>query len=126
MDDGVLDYTFPLVVDGKEVPGLGSTGQQEIINLAFMIVARQYLNIVDYPLYLDEVGMHLDVAHRIALMNYINAIKENRLCSHIFMVNHYTDAQSALSNYNVIVLDDRNIVVPAEYNQHTRITHSDL
>jgi energy-coupling factor transporter ATP-binding protein EcfA2 len=125
MGDGALDYNFPLQVDSMLVPDLcdASTGQKEAVDLAFTIVMRQYLNIMDYPLYFDEVGMHFDDVHKKSLMAYISDLKASRLCSHIFLVNHITSTISALSNYQVVVLDPRNIVVPSVYNNDVRLEH---
>jgi len=118
MDDGVLNYKFPLQVEHGTTPDIsdGSTGQRDIVNLAFTIVMRQYLGLDDYPLYLDETGASFDEFHRNRLMDYIKLIMDTGLCSQVLLVNHYETVHAGLTNHQVVVLDDRNIVVPDSYN----------
>lgn len=125
LDNGVLDYTFPLTVEGEQVPDInfGSTGQIDIINLAFTMVMRQYLGITDFPLYLDETGASFDEVHRTLLMRYILMLIESKQCSQVFMINHYTAVTGGLTNHDVVVLDDRNITTPADFNTNVNITY---
>lgn len=120
MDNGSLDYKFPLLVENDSVSdiALGSTGQCEVIDLAFMLVMRQYLGLSTYPLYLDETGASFDEIHRTALMDYLKKIMGMDSCSQLFIINHYTNIHGGLTNHDTVVLDDRNITVPNSYNEH--------
>lgn len=125
MDNGLLDYKFPLNIEDAIVSdiSMGSTGQRDIIDLAFTMVMREYLNITFYPLYLDETGASFDESHRDALTSYIKMILETDKCSQIFMVNHYSSVHDALRNHDVIVLDDRNITTPDSFNKNVTFTY---
>ena len=101
-----------------------SLGQKEIVNLAFVLVMRQYLNITDYPIYLDEPGNGFDHAHKTELMKFIKMLIDTNQCSQIFMINHYSDWHGGLSNNETVVLDSRNIVVPNPSNQNVKINAS--
>jgi len=123
MDNGKLDYTFSVLVKDALVKDINilSSGQAEVVNLAFMLVLRQYLNLMDYPLYLDEIGIHFDSQHRNNLSLYIKQILQEGCCSQLFIIEHYTHVQNFLPNHDTIVLDATNITVPDNYNQHTTI-----
>lgn len=125
MDNGILDYTFPLIAQDESVPDISesSKGQAEMIDLAFTMVMRQYTNITDFPIYLDETGSGFDDSHKKKLMDYIKQLIPNNLCSQIFIVNHYLSFHGGLSNHDTVVLDPRNIVVPQNYNEHIVITN---
>lgn len=122
MENGVLDYKFPICKEGKNSGDISmcSTGQKEIINLAFVLVMRQYLNITEYPLFLDEPGTGFDPAHRTELLKFIKMLIETKQCTQIFMVNHYSEWHGGLSNHETVVLDSRNIVVPNPCNQNVK------
>lgn len=114
-----LDYIFPVCKEGFPITDIGecSSGQQEIINLAFVLVMRQYLQLQSYPLYLDETGRTFDEVHRNQLMKLIKLLIDTQQCQQIFMVNHYVNWYGGLSHYETVVLDKRNIVIPDNYNQ---------
>jgi hypothetical protein len=38
------------------------------------------------------------------------------------MINHYENIYGAFTNMEICVLDDRNITVPARYNEHVLIS----
>ena len=124
-EEGILVYNFPLNVDNEIIADikLGSTGQKELINLAFMIVMRQYLNLTEYPLYLDEIGSGFDDMHRKTLIMYIKSLLESKLCSQLLLINHYSQVIGSLSNHDVVVLDSRNIISPDNSNATTVITY---
>ena len=125
MDNGVLDYEFPMQVEDSLVSDIkeGSTSQEDVINLAFTIVMMQYLNITDYPLYLDETGASFDEQHRSKLMDYIRTLIDTKHASQIFVVNHYSAMYGGLSNTDTVVLDPRNITVPDNYNANSTLTY---
>ena len=125
LDNGNLDYYFPLYVEGNEVPDISnaSEGQADILDLVFIIVMRQNLNIQDYPLYLDEIDSAFDFTHKKLLANYIRTIMNTDLCSQLFIINHNVDFYNQFVNKDVIVLDTRNIIIPDSYNQSVKITY---
>lgn len=122
-ENGGLDYKFPIDTEGQIVPdiSLGSKGMCDVIDLGFVLVMRQYLNLVDYPIFMDETGSTFDSAHRNNLLKFIKNLLDTQQCQQIFMINHYADWHGGLSNYEAVVLDDRNIVVPSNYNQNVKI-----
>jgi DNA repair exonuclease SbcCD ATPase subunit len=117
-----LDYKFPLIVgeDENKVSDVakGSEGMCEIINLAFRMVAAHYLGLENYPLYLDELGRTFDKDHRTAAANMVRALIEQNAFPQVFMISHYQGLYGALTNAQVCVLNETNIMVPKDYNQH--------
>lgn len=131
MDDKGLTYRFPMLtgIGEEEIPdvNIGSAGIKEIVNLAFKIVSMKYLKISDYPLILDEFGAAFDSIHRIQAGKAINTLISTREHQQLFMVSHYADAYGSLTNCNICVLDDSNIVLPLEkYNQHVEIKYAGI
>lgn len=120
-----LDYKFPMMVQHKTniVPDVkfGSSGMQEVINLAFKVVAAKYLNLADAPLFLDEFSARLDQTHRVEAMDAIKNLLDTQSFSQVFMISHNFESHGAFKNAEVCVLDERNIVVPTEYNLHVTI-----
>lgn len=125
-DGAELDYKFPLMVDtpdnvSKDVSE-SSEGQREIVNLAFMVTAMQFLGLAESPLYLDEFGAHFDEAHRPAASAMIKTLMEQRPFTQLFMISHYEAQHGAHTNAEICVIDASNITVPGEYNRHVVIT----
>ena len=118
-----LDYKFPLTVDGTTVEELtlASEGQQDVINLAFTMVIRQYLGLQDYPIYLDEPGASFDTHHRTRLMDYIRSLQTNQQCSQILMVSHYSANHGGLVHHDTVVLHGDHVSVPSQYNTTVKI-----
>lgn len=121
--DGIdLDYRFPLIVGDELNPvsdvSKGSSGMQEIINLAFRLTAMKYLHLQDYPLHLDEFGSTFDKDHRTAAASMIRSLIEEHAFPQVFMISHYEGLYGALSNAQICVLNATNILTPKDYNQH--------
>ena len=122
-----ITYQFPLVVGHsyKPVPTVKktSTGQKEIINLAYRIVARRYLGLSSFPLQLDEFSRNMDDAHRINATELIKALIEQEDFSQLWIVSHDFDQFGALSHPEVCVICEKNIHLPAGliYNKHVEI-----
>lgn len=128
MGNAVLDYTFPLTakhITVKDI-NIGSKGQKEIINMAFMLVMRQYLNLNIFPLFLDETGARFDKRHRDNLMQYVRCVLNEGLCSQLFFVNHYSDMHGGLVHHDTLVLDPTNIVIPKQHNTNVKIVYKQL
>lgn len=117
-----LDYKFPMLVGDCEFPvpdiSKGSAGMREIIDLSFKIIAMQYLDISSYPLFADELGHAMDVEHKAATINLIKYLMEHCAFSQLWMISHDFSQYMALSNTEICVLCESNIVVPKEYNAH--------
>lgn len=125
LDGGELDYRFPVQFEsaGHESSDIRRTskGQRQIIDLAFHLTVMLYLDLRDYPLFLDEPGEGFDEQHRIALMAFVRQLMDANQHSQLFMVSHYASSHGSFVNAEVLVLDDRNITVPGTYNQHVRL-----
>lgn len=122
-----LDYKFPMMVS-KETNVVSdvkfaSSGQKEIINLAFKVTAMLYLGLQETPLFLDEFGKTFDETHRDAAMHAIKSLMDQKPFTQLFMVSHYESTYGAFTNAEFCVLCPNNITVPAEtkYNQHVTI-----
>ncbi|WP_233874187.1 hypothetical protein [Paraburkholderia adhaesiva] len=121
-----LDYRFPLMV-GDEANVVadvsrGSSGMQEIVDLAFKVQAMKYLHLDEGPLLLDEWGITFDAAHRSASIAAVKQLMDTRPFSQLFMISHYAATYGAFSNVQTCVLDARNIAVPKVYNTHVTMT----
>lgn len=119
-----LNYKFPLMSPNlyEPVPDVanGSAGQQEIVNLSFIVIASQCMKIDYGPLFLDEFGKTFDSAHQQAAVHLIGQLMEQLNFSQLFMISHYEDCYGAFYNAAISVLDASNIVVPSNrsYNEH--------
>lgn len=117
-----LDFKFPLRTERKVVSDvkLGSSGQTEIIDLAFKVSAMARLGLMESPLFLDEFGKTFDMKHRHQATMVINALMEQKPFTQLFMVSHYEESFGAFSKPEVCVLCPSNVIVPKsmEYNQH--------
>lgn len=122
-----LDYKFPLWVQhkGNEVTDIskGSSGMQEIINLAFKLVAMRYLGLAESPLILDEFGRTFDPAHRTAATEVIKSLMLQHPFTQLYLVSHYEASYGALTNAEICVICATNIAIPSttQYNNHVTI-----
>lgn len=125
IEKGELDYKFPLVVkhDDMVVPDIsrGSQGQKDVIDLAFTLMVSRFMDLTDFPLYLDETGASFDEEHRSKFTAFIKTLVERHNCSQVFLVNHYQAVHGALTGAEFCVLDSKNITVPKTYNTHVEI-----
>lgn len=126
-DSAELNYKFPLTVLNNPEPvpdvGDGSSGQQEMLNLAFRIVAAQCWGLDKGPLSLDEFGKTFDESHREAATNVVRQLVEQLSFSQLFMISHYESSYGAFYNAQMSVIDKRNITVPGnrKYNEFTEL-----
>ena len=120
-----LDYKFKVHIKDKPVKDISlcSTGQQEIINLAFLIVALTFLRLDKGPLFMDEFAAHMDVSHRASAFNMISNMLSTSNFSQVFMVSHFEDSFSNAIDSDITVLCKANIQLPEglAYNQQTVI-----
>lgn len=119
---GDLDYRFPMRVgtDQSRVSDVskGSEGMLEILNFAFVLVAKRYLHLNNHPVYLDEFSSAMDTAHKANAVYLIRQLLNSAHTKQVFMISHDYTQYTAISNAQVCVLCPDNIVTPAVYNQH--------
>ena len=122
IEESDLTYRFPVKVNNKIIPDVskGSSSIREIIDLAFKIVAMEYLNMLDYPLILDEFGRTMDPVHRIKAYDLIEELSRDYF-SQIYLVSHFESMYGRFINADVIILDDRNIEYNGKYNEVVEI-----
>lgn len=130
VDSSDVTCKFPLSVNSGYLitPDISeaSDGQMDIINFAFRMVVAQYLNLGDYPLYLDELAPTLDEQHRENLIRYLNGLMESNQFDQMFMISHYASNHYAFANSEILMMDGRNIInKPGSFNKHCKITYSD-
>tara|TARA_B100001057_G_scaffold463613_1_gene517972 strand:+ start:191433 stop:193922 length:2490 start_codon:yes stop_codon:yes gene_type:complete len=116
-----LDYKFPLRVDGGDPQAdiaMCSTGQADIIDFAFILVAMSYLGMEDYPLYTDELGSSFDEEHRENLQRFLKLLIDSSHCSQLWTISHAYAVQNSLGACETCVVDKSNITVPSKYNEH--------
>jgi uncharacterized protein YajQ (UPF0234 family) len=120
-----LDYKFPLMVQSRanivDDVRNGSSGMQEVVDLAFKVVAMKYLGLGEAPLLLDEFGASFDLEHRTAASGCIKNLMDTQHFSQLYMISHYESGYGSFTNAQTCVLDARNITVPAVYNQHVTL-----
>ena len=129
IEDGAdidLDYKFPISInDNAPIPDVskGSSAMREVIDLAFRLTAMGYLGLKEYPVILDELGKTFDTAHRVQAFKTILDLLISSSHSQLFIVNHYNAMYSSLTNTEIMVLCDANIILPQDciYNQHVKI-----
>jgi hypothetical protein len=123
--DGDLDYRFPLytVSADNDIPDIskGSDSQIDIVNQAFRLIVYKFLDLHDYPLYLDELGRSFDEVHRHNLIPAIKDMIDDSTYSQIFMISHYADGQNSYPNSEIIVLDDSHVTLKRSFNEHVTI-----
>lgn len=129
VDSSDVTCKFPLSVNAGYfvTPDISeaSDGQMDIINFAFRMVIAQYLNLTDYPLYLDELAPTLDEQHRENLTRYVNNLMESNQFEQMFMISHYAANHYAFSNTEILMMDGRNIInKPGQFNGHAKIVYS--
>ena len=122
LTDGELDYEFPLSVNlhALTVPDVskGSSSQVDIVNFAFKIVVMMFLDMQDYPLYLDELAPSLDEQHRLNIIMFVKDFLEMRSASQLFMISHYAAMHGAFAQTDICVMDSTNVIsLPAHFNQ---------
>ena len=125
-DEGSIDltYKFPMVVNGVEGDhkdvSEGSSAMLEVVDIAFRICALKALKMGDSPIFLDEFGKTMDSVHRRATTNLINSLVEEDSFTQMFLISHDISQYGALSNCDICVLEDSNVILPANsvYNKH--------
>lgn len=123
-----LDYMFPFLVDNKtKVPDVsnGSGAQEEIFNLAFMLVSMIHLGLDESEIFLDEFSIKMDYSHRREATKLIMDLVKNSNFSQIYMISHYEASYGTMGDMDVTVLCPDNIQLPPslKYNVNSKVTH---
>jgi len=114
IENGDLTFKFPVRISKSGIDNIiedinkGSASMKEIINLAFKLVAMEFLNMINYPLILDEFGRTMDETHRIKAYDFIQEISKSNF-SNIYIVSHFESMFSRFINTDVIILDKDNV-----------------
>lgn len=121
-EEGIeLDYRFKVDIEGLEEPVSDvsrlSRGQKEIVDFVFKLLLMQYLDMQDYPLFMDEVGGTFDATHRDSLYRYIKLLVESNQTQQVFIISHIASSHNALSTADKCVLDANAKMVDSEVNQ---------
>lgn len=122
IEDGKLDYKFPMSIKNNPISvkdiSMGSSGQADIIDFAFRMVAYRALEIKSYPLFLDEFGTSFDEQHKFNTTELIKLLSQSGTHPYVFFISHYFGQHGGLSNNETLVMDDANVSVPPVYNKH--------
>lgn len=119
-DSGGLEYKFPLKVDGRESGTIttASFGQRDIIDFAFSHVMTHAMGLSEFPMYLDEMGSTFDDCHRSNWVYFVRQMLETNQVNQIFMISHFATVHGGMTNYQVVVLSEKNIqLVPDNANE---------
>lgn len=124
-----LDYKFALKAgdhSDDHVPDVskGSTAMREVVDLAFRVVAMQYLGLQECPLLLDEFAASFDAAHRQAAYHTISNVIAQSNFSQLFIVSHYEQTYGSMTNSEITVLCPNNVNLPRDsvFNKHVSIS----
>lgn len=122
-DNGDLTYKFPAIVgEGDPNPDIADTsaGEQEIINWAFRLVLLGY-HPVDYPLFMDEVGVNLDEVKQARFFNYVEELTRIKSPRQLFMISHFISSSGMFKEPNIVGLRFEGLTIPGEINQNSLI-----
>ncbi len=126
-EDNELNYRFPMTIElptnRAEDVSDGSSAQKDIINLAFRLLGYSKLGLVDFPLFLDEVGASFDEQHRYNLIGFIHELIQTNQHSQVFMISHYASAYGSFLNAETVVVSPNNVTVPDSHNQNVTIEY---
>ena len=121
------DFTFPVLVDNeikiKDI-SQGSTGQKDLISLAFNLALIIELKFNDYPVCVDEIDRALDTTHKHRLSEFLTSLVDQGIVSQLFVINHSKAMIDMLAtDSDITVLNSDNITVPKEYNLNAEIIY---
>lgn len=117
---GSLDYRFPIVAGGKERSDIskGSGSMRDIVDTAFAILVHHSLDLTGYPIYLDEFDSPFDGVHTSNMVSMVKDLSDSGRYSHVVVISHDENIQSAFPDAEILVLDDRNLDNLAHTNTH--------
>lgn len=122
-ENGDLTYKFPVIVgEGDPNPDVTecSAGEREAIDWAFRFVMLSY-HPVEYPLFMDEIGIYLDEIKRGRFFNFVEEYTRQKSPRQLFMVSHYVSNHGMFDNPNVIGLRYEGLTTVGEVNKDSVI-----
>lgn len=122
-DNGDLTYQFPVIVgEGEPNPDISncSKGEQEIIDWAWRWVLLGY-HPIDYPLFMDEIGVNLDEIKLGRFFNFIQDCTRGKSARQMFLVSHFISTNGIFKDANIVALRYDGLTLPGEVNQHSVI-----
>lgn len=122
-NENKLDFKLPISIIDKVFPDIseGSDGQKDVIDLAISLCVMDYMDLEDYPAFMDEVGSTFDPGHSAELINFTNRLVEEKKVSQLFMISHHVTQYGGHLNADAIVLAEGNFALPEVYNQNVLI-----
>lgn len=121
-DEGIdLDYKFKVDIEGLERPVSDvsrlSTGQKEVVDFVFKLLLMQYLDMQDYPLFMDEIGGRFDALHRDRLYRYLKLLVESNQIQQVFVISHIASSHDTLTQADKCILDTDAIMIDETVNR---------
>lgn len=114
-------YMFPVATEGESHPmadvSKGSTGEKDIFNFTFRLIAMQYMGLDTYPLLTDELGSSFRSDHKRRLYDYLKLLIDSGTCSQLIAISHFTDTVDELNRADVNVIDTTGLLVPPGANR---------
>lgn len=122
-ENGDLTYKFP-VINGDNTENTDvvdcSAGESEMIDFAFRFVMLKYQP-VEYPLFMDEVGVYFDEINRGKFLKFIERYTSQSDSKQLFMVSHYVSQYGLFINPNIISINSEGLTVTGTINKNTVI-----
>lgn len=117
---GLLDYKFPMTVEGvtRDDVRQGSGSMRHIVDTAFAMLAHYSLNLVGFPIFLDEFDSTFDGVHSENMVGLVRDLGDTDRFNHVVVISHNETIQNAFPNAEILVLDDRNLDMSAGINTH--------
>lgn len=126
VENGELNYKFPYVIDGADGPPAtdvseSSRGQTRLFDLTYTIAFYEAMELVGYPMFMDEPFANIDEGHQDKCIKYINRMFENGTYSQLLMISHDPAIHFQLTNVDYVVIDPESISLPSTYNKNVII-----
>jgi len=122
---GDLTFRFPVKLGTRKepIPDVikGSSAIREIIDVAFKITAMEFLDMLDFPLFLDEFAISFDPKHRTRAYEFIEELGKSKF-EQIFMISHYKSMFQRFTHTDVLILDNSNINYTGVFNEKEIVT----
>lgn len=125
-EDMNLDFKMEVITnnqvdDSSPDTSKTSSGQKDIINMAFNLASIKAYGLSDHPLFMDEFGVHMDHTHRNKAVRYAEKLMIGGNFQQCFLVSHHSSAYSNLANAQVIVIHKDNVVMPSDMKVDTDV-----
>lgn len=117
---GLLDYKFPMTVEGvtRDDVKQGSGSMRHIVDTAFAMLAHYSLNLIGFPIFLDEFDSTFDGVHSENMVGLVRDLGDSDRFNHVVVISHNETIQNAFPNAEILVLDDRNLDMSSSVNTH--------